>query len=217
MNEIRLLIAEDQELIRSSLQIVLDLEEDLVVIGTVENGKQAVDFCEKVKPDIVLMDINMPEMDGIEATKQIKHQCPNVKIIVLTTFQEMDYVVGALQAGAEGYLLKAIDTKDLAAGIRVVARGGNLITQEVAKALFSDYIQHTGSTEEKETNDRYKLSKRELEVLKCLADGLSNQFIAEKLYLSLGTVKNYISNLYAKLEVANRTEAILKAQKERLI
>ena len=217
METIRILIAEDQELIRSSLQIVLDLEEDLEVIGSVENGQQAVDFCEKVQPDIILMDINMPEMDGIKATKQIKNLHPAVKIIVLTTFQEMNYVVGALHAGAEGYLLMAIDTKDLAAGVRVVARGGNLITQEVAKALFSNYTQHTSTTGEKEINDLYKLSKRELEVLKCLADGLSNQFIAEKLFLSLGTVKNYISNLYAKLEVANRTEAILKAQKEKLI
>ncbi|WP_075981897.1 response regulator transcription factor [Bacillus massilinigeriensis] len=217
MEHIRILIAEDQELIRSSLQIVLDIEPDIEVVSTVENGELAVRQCEKDPPDIILMDINMPVMDGIEATKRIKEDHPDVKVIVLTTFQEMDFVINALHAGAEGYLLKAIDTKDLVAGIRVVANGGNLITQEVAKALFTNYIHHAGTKGEGDMVDKYKLSKRELEVLKCLADGLSNQYIAEKLYLSMGTVKNYISNLYAKLEVANRTEAILKAQKENLI
>ena len=213
MERIRLLIAEDQELIRSSLQIVLDMEEDLEVLAVVENGKLAVEYCEKEKPDMILMDIHMPVMDGIEATKAIKEQYPGVKIIALTTFQEMDFVIGALHAGAEGYLLKAIDTKDLIAGIRVVANGGNLINQTVAKSLFSDYIFHSESN----VMDKYRLSKREVEVLQCLADGLSNQMIAEKLFLSMGTVKNYISNLYGKLDVANRTEAILKAQKEKLI
>ena len=217
MEKIKLLIAEDQELIRSSLQIVLDIEEDMEVISAVENGEKAVAFCQEEQPHLILMDINMPVMDGIEATKRIKEQFPQVKVIVLTTFQEMNYVIEALHAGAEGYLLKAIDTKDLVAGIRVVAHGGSLITQEVAKALFSDYIQDTSLKENASKRDPYMLSKRELEILKCLADGLSNQFIAEKLFLWIGTVKNYISNLYGKLDVANRTEAILKAQKEKLI
>lgn len=217
MEKIKLLIAEDQELIRSSLQIVLDIEEDMEVISAVENGEKAVVFCQEEQPHLILMDINMPVMDGIQATKRIKEQFPQVKVIVLTTFQEMNYVIEALHAGAEGYLLKAIDTKDLVAGIRVVAHGGSLITQEVAKALFSDYIQDTSLKENASKRDPYMLSKRELEILKCLADGLSNQFIAEKLFLSIGTVKNYISNLYGKLDVANRTEAILKAQKEKLI
>ena len=217
MEKIKLLIAEDQELIRSSLQIVLDIEEDMEVISAVENGEKAVVFCQEEQPHLILMDINMPVMDGIEATKRIKEQFPQVKVIVLTTFQEMNYVIEALHAGAEGYLLKAIDTKDLVAGIRVVANGGSLITQEVAKALFSDYIQDASLKENASKLDSYMLSKRELEILKCLADGLSNQFIAEKLFLSIGTVKNYISNLYGKLDVANRTEAILKAQKEKLI
>lgn len=214
MRKIRLMLAEDQELIRSSLKIVLDIEPDIEVIGTAENGKQAIELCEKNQPDIILMDINMPVINGIDATKKIKKQFPSIKIIILTTFEDMDYVVEALQAGAEGYLLKAIDTKDLAAGIRVVVNGGSLITQDVAKLLFSDYIQKTSEAKIEYT---YLLSKREVEVLQCLADGLSNQLIAEKLFLSIGTVKNYISNLYSKLNVANRTEAILKAQQEKLL
>lgn len=211
-----MLIVEDQELIRSSLQIVLSIESDINVVGLAEHGDHGVALCAELRPDVVLMDINMPVMNGIEATKRIKQQHPETKIIVLTTFQEMDFVIEALQAGAEGYLLKAIDTKDLVAGIRVVANGGALITQEVAKALFSEHMHRLGETSVR-SEDKYMLSKREFEVLRCLADGLDNQRIAEKLFLSMGTVKNYISNLYSKLDVANRTEAVRKAQKEDLL
>jgi DNA-binding NarL/FixJ family response regulator len=217
METIKVMLAEDQELIRSSLQIVLSIEEDLEVVGAAENGEQAVSLCAERKPDIILMDINMPVMNGIDATRTIKKQHPHIKMIVLTTFQEMDIVMEALQAGAEGYLLKAIDTKDLIAGIRVVARGGALITQEVAKALFQEHINKPDPGKASSAEGKYMLSSRELEVLRCLADGLSNQVIAEKLYLSTGTVKNYISNLYSKLDVAGRMEAVLKAQKEKLL
>jgi len=212
---ISLVIAEDQELIRSSLQIVLGIEPDLEVAGVAGDGTQAVELVETKRPDIVLMDIHMPMMNGIEATKRIKQAYPQVKIIILTTFQEMDFVIEALQAGAEGYLLKAIDTKDLVSGIRVVANGGTLITQEIAKALFAEHIHRGKGSAHAE--DRYSLSKRESEILQCLADGLSNESIAEKLFLSMGTVKNYISNLYAKLDVANRTEAVRKARNEDLL
>jgi len=215
MEPIKVIIAEDQELIRSSLQIVLGIESDLAVVGAAENGAAAVALCEEQRPDVVLMDIHMPVMDGIEATKRIKKANPHTKIIILTTFQEMDFVIEALQAGAEGYLLKAIDTKDLVAGVRVVAHGGTLITQEIAKALFAGHIQKSGAFES--PSEKYMLSKRETEILKCLADGLSNEAIAEKLFLSMGTVKNYISNLYAKLDVAGRAEAVRKARNEELL
>jgi len=216
MDTIKLMIVEDQELIRSSLSIVLSIEEDIDVIGLAENGEQAVAMCGDNKPDLILMDINMPVMNGIEATKRIKVAYSDVKIIVLTTFQEMDFVIEAMQAGAEGYLLKAIDTKDLVAGIRVVANGGTLITQEVAKALFTEHVQKAAAIQ-KNKDDMILLSKRELEVLRCIADGLDNQSIADRLFLSIGTVKNYISNLYTKLNVANRLEAVRKAKQEDLI
>ena len=215
MEPIKLLIVEDQELIRSSLHIVLDIEEDLAVVAVAADGQQAVELAREKRPDLVLMDIHMPVMNGIEATRTIKREFPEIKIIVLTTFQEMDFVVEALQAGAEGYLLKAIDTKDLVSGIRVVMQGGTLITQEIAKALFADHIHRSKGAAQDE--DKYKLSKREAEILQYLADGLSNELIAEKLFLSMGTIKNYISSLYTKLDVANRTEAVRKAKKEDLI
>jgi DNA-binding NarL/FixJ family response regulator len=215
MDPIKIMIVEDQDLIRSSLQIVLNMETDMDVISVAENGERALSCCEKEIPDIILMDINMPAMNGIEATRRIKQKFPQVKVIILTTFQEMDYVIDALQAGAEGYLLKAIDTKELAAGIRVIASGGTLITKDIAKVLFTEHIQKEDQSKHNENNTN--LSKRELQVLRCIADGLSNQQISEKLYLSMGTVKNYVSNLYIKLDVSNRTEAILKVQKDKLL
>ena len=215
MERIKIMITEDQELIRSSLQIVLNIEPDMEVISVAENGEHALNLCNEEIPDIILMDINMPILNGIEATKRIKQRVPQVKIIILTTFQEMDYVIDAIQAGAEGYLLKAIDTKDLAAGIRVIANGGTLITKEVAKVLFAEHIhkEDQGNYDENKTN----LSKRELQVLRCIADGLTNQQISEKLFLSIGTVKNYVSNLYIKLDVSNRNEAIRKIQEDKLL
>jgi DNA-binding NarL/FixJ family response regulator len=215
MESIKIMITEDQDLIRSSLQIVLNIEPDMEVISVAENGERALKLCEEEVPDIILMDIHMPTLNGIEATKLIKERFPQVKIIILTTFQEMDYVIDALQAGAEGYLLKAIDTKDLAAGIRVIANGGTLITKEVAKVLFAEHIHKEDHANHKE--DKTNLSKRELQVLRCIADGLTNQQISEKLYLSMGTVKNYVSNLYLKLDVSNRTEAIRKIKDDKLL
>jgi DNA-binding NarL/FixJ family response regulator len=212
MEKIKLMLTEDQELIRTSLEIVLNMEEDIEVIGLAENGEKAVKLAGELHPDVIFMDIHMPVMNGIEATKLIKEKHPDIKIIILTTFQEMDYVIEALQAGAEGYLLKAIDTKDLAAGVRMVAKGGSLISQDLAKQLFSQHIKKI-ETKEANPTDTYHLSQREVEVLECLTKGLSNQAISDKLFLSIGTVKNYISNIYAKLGVANRTEAIQKIQK----
>ncbi|MDZ5471685.1 response regulator transcription factor [Bacillus sp. 31A1R] len=215
MERIKIMITEDQDLIRTSLQIVLNIEPDMEVVSVAENGERAFNLCDDEIPDIILMDINMPVMNGIEATKRIKEKFPQIKIIILTTFQEMEYVIDALQAGAEGYLLKAIDTKDLTAGIRVVANGGTLITKDVAKVLFAEHIQKEeyGKHDENKIN----LSKRELQVLKCIANGLTNQQISDKLYLSIGTIKNYVSNLYIKLDVSNRNEAIRKIQQDKLL
>ena len=137
MDSVRILLVDDQELIRESLNIVLNIEEDLEVVGMAENGRIAVELCENHQPDVVLMDIHMPVMDGIMATRLIKNSWPQVKVIILTTFQELDYVVEALDTGAEGYLLKAIHPKDLAAGIRMVNRGGTLISQNMARMLAS--------------------------------------------------------------------------------
>ncbi|MNZ84386.1 Transcriptional regulatory protein DegU [compost metagenome] len=202
MSNIKVLIADDQELILESLHIVLSLEEDIEIAALAKNGEEAVQGCEQFQPDIVLMDINMPVMDGVAATALIKKRFPDIKIIMLTSYKEVEYVLAALSHGAEGYLLKAIHPKDLAAGIRVVHAGGTLITQEMAGKMIKS-MNHSSAVKSNE----YGLSARELEVLHKLASGLRNQDIAEALFLSEGTVKNYISTIYSKLHVKGRREA----------
>lgn len=207
MTKIKVLLADDQELILESLHIVLSMEEDLEIVGLAKNGEEAVKGCERFKPDVVLMDVNMPIMDGVAATAQIKERVPATKIIMLTSYKEVEYVLAALSHGAEGYLLKAIHPRDLAAGIRVVQAGGTLITQEMASKMIKNMNNASPPK-----NNEFGLSGREIEVLHKLAAGLRNQDIAEALYLSEGTVKNYISTIYSKLNVKGRREAARKAR-----
>lgn len=218
MERIRVLIAEDQELIRKSLGIVLGMSEGIEIAGMAENGKVAVDKAGELQPDLVLMDIHMPVMDGVEATGEIKRQWPDVKVIMLTTFQEVEYVVSALNAGAEGYILKAIDPTDLAGAIRLVHRGETMITREVAKALFSRTMNERDRhpVPDKAKESEYGLTDRELQVLQYISEGLANRSIAERMFLSEGTVKNYISSIYSKLNVHNRASAMRKASEEGL-
>ncbi|MEW9702120.1 response regulator [Paenibacillus sp. SI8] len=224
---LKLLLVDDQDLIRESLHIVLDMDPEITVVGLAENGNAAIKQCEEHQPDVVLMDIHMPVMDGVEATRQIKAAWPQIRVIILTTFQEISYVVDALGAGAEGYLLKAIHPKDLAAGIKWVHQGGTLIPQDIAKMLVQQARgmqegsardpEAKTSAEEPVRTDAYGLSEREVQVLHCIADGLSNKEIAEKLYLSEGTVKNYISSIYSKMDVRDRIQASKKAHEEGLL
>lgn len=207
MAKIKVLLVDDQELILESLHIVLSMEEDLEIVGLAKNGEEAIKGCERWMPDIVLMDINMPVMDGVAATTLIKERLPVIKIIMLTSYKEVEYVLAALSHGAEGYLLKAIHPRDLAAGIRVVHAGGTLISQEMASKMIKSMNNAPVAK-----NNEYGLSAREIEVLHKLASGMRNQDIAEALYLSEGTVKNYISNIYSKMNVKGRREAARKAR-----
>ncbi len=212
MSKIKMLIADDQELILESLHIVMSMEEDFEIVGLAKNGEEAVKSCEQLQPDIVLMDINMPVMDGVAATAKIKERTPATKVIILTSYREVEYVLTALSHGAEGYLLKAIHPKELAAGIRVVHAGGTLITQEMASKM----IKNLNLSPAPKINE-YGLSAREIEVLHKLASGMRNQDIAEALHLSEGTVKNYISTIYSKLNVGGRQEAARKARDSGII
>lgn len=225
---LKLLLVDDQDLIRESLHIVLGMDPDINVVGLAENGLIALEQCEAHQPDIVLMDIHMPKMNGVEATRQIKLQWPQTRVIILTTFQEVGYVIDALGAGAEGYLLKAIHPKDLAAGIKWVHQGGTLIPQDIAKLLVQQAVRgaenagaDSGAGKPADdggrSSDAYGLSERELQVLHGIADGLNNREIAEKLYLSEGTVKNYISSIYAKMDVRDRVQASKKAHEEGML
>ncbi len=222
MSKIKVLIVDDQELILESLNIILEMEDDIEVVGLAKNGEEAIDYCEQSQPDIILMDINMPIMDGVIATAKIKPRFPLTKIIILTSYKEVEYVLAALSHGAEGFLLKAIHPKNLIAGIRVVHTGGTLISQEMADKMIKNMLQSGVSSttdgakavepEWLETNNEFGLSAREVEVLHKLALGLRNQDIAKALFLSEGTVKNYISNIYSKLNVKGRKEAAYKAR-----
>ena len=223
MENIKVLIADDQGLIRESLSIVLNMEEGLTIVGQAEDGNKAIQLCEEFEPDVVLMDINMPHLDGVSATKLIKEKWPDIKVIILTSYQDVDYVVRALSNGAEGYLLKTLHPRSLASSIRLVHSGGTLVTKEMAASLIKGHIHKTDDATVpknqhgvQKLNTLYGLSEREVEVLKLLALGLRNNEISERLFLSLGTVKNYISNIYAKLEVKGRREAANKAKSEGL-
>ncbi|SOC08444.1 DNA-binding NarL/FixJ family response regulator [Ureibacillus xyleni] len=215
MKKIRLLLVDDQELIRESLAFVLNTDEDIDVVGLAANGQEAIDLCEELQPTMVLMDIKMPVLNGIEATKVIKQNWPEIKIMILTTFQEVEQVVEALSIGAEGYLLKAIHPKDLISGIKHIQNNGTLLSQDLAKALVEQV--HTSRAVDKASKPKYGLTEREEQILQCLANGLSNKQISEKLFLSEGTVKNYISSIYHKLDVKDRFQAAQKAKDEDIV
>ncbi len=208
-SKIKILLADDQPLIRESLRLLLGEEQDFEVT-VVEDGKQALSQCGKDRPDIVLMDINMPEMDGIEATKSLKETWPDIRIIMITTIEDVSLASEALRIGAEGYLLKSIHPKELAATIRLVYGGGTMISQDVAQRLFQTRMG------DKAPNP-YELTEREADVLRCLTEGLRNKEIAQMLHLSEGTIRNYISSIYLKLQVNGREEAVEKARQECLI
>jgi DNA-binding NarL/FixJ family response regulator len=217
MNKIRVLIVEDHEIIRKSLAIILNMSEDIEVVGSCENGEVALSKVKECQPELVLMDIHMPVLNGVEATKIIKKQWPEIKVIILTTFQEMEYVVSALNSGAEGYILKDIDPDDLASAIRLVHRGEMMITQEIAKTLFTHSLQSAVDSFTKSKEVDYGLTEKELKVLRLISQGLANRQIAQYLFLSEGTVKNHISTIYSKLYVPNRAAAMKKVADERLL
>ncbi|CAH1197187.1 Protein-glutamate methylesterase/protein-glutamine glutaminase [Paenibacillus sp. JJ-223] len=207
--KIKILLADDQPLIRESLRLLLGEEKDFEVV-VVGDGKQAVAQCGKDRPDIVLMDINMPEMDGIAATRSIKETWPDIRIIMITTIEDISLASEALRIGAEGYMLKSIHPKELAATIRLIYGGGTFISQDVAHQLFQN------QKGDKAPNP-YELTEREIDVLRCLTEGLRNKEIAQRLHLSEGTIRNYISSIYLKLQVGGREEAVEKVKAEFLL
>lgn len=220
-NKIRVLLVDDQELILESLQILLMMESDFEVIGKANSGKIGIELCEQLQPDVVIIDVNMPGMDGVECTKVIKHRHPNVKVIILTTFLEVNHAIEGLDAGAEGYILKSIHPRQLVDGIRLVNNGGTLISQITAQSLVKQMKTIEPSKDIKtiaskdidcKQIDKLELTKKELIVLKYLAEGFTYQEIADNLNLSKGTIKNYISNIYSKMNVNNRTQALKKYQ-----
>ena len=217
---IKILLVDDQKLIRQGIQFLLETEDDLKVIGHAVNGLEAQKLAAELKPDVILMDIRMPEMDGVQATREILKKNPGIGIIILTTFDDDEYIFDGLKAGARGYFLKDISSEEMAAAVRTVAAGGALIQPSITRKVLSEFsrLAETPVTGEKgQISLPEPLTDREMDVLKTLAEGLSNKEIAERLFITEGTVKNHVSNLIAKLNVRDRTQAIIKAQEYGLI
>lgn len=222
---IRILLVDDQKLIRQGMRTLLNLEDDLDVVGEAGNGVEAITAVEQLRPDVVLMDVRMPQLDGVAATKQITARFPDVAIIILTTFDDDEYVFEGLKAGARGYMLKDVGSDEIAAAIRVVAAGGALMQPSIARKVMAEFGRMAGtrsapapvSPPPDQSTLPEPLTERELDVLRALANGLSNREIAEQLVITEGTVKNHVSSLLAKLQARDRTQAVLRAQALRLI
>ncbi|SPY21116.1 two-component protein kinase [Paenibacillus polymyxa] len=208
---IRLCIVDDHSFIRDSLHTILDGQEDLQVVGVAEDGEQAVELCRSLNPDLILMDLEMPNQDGIRATKIIKETWPDIRVLILSTFQDTERAKEIMRSGADGYLLKSIESRELAETIRLVYRGGTVINQDLFHRMW-DGNDDEESVGPRSDGEEYGLTKRELEVLNLLSQGNRYKTISEKLYLSNGTVRNYASTLYDKLGVNNREEAVQKAR-----
>ncbi|XLP23892.1 response regulator [Bacillus toyonensis] len=206
---IRLLIVDDQPFVRESLSTLLDRYEDLNVVGLAEDGDQAIDLCGRLQPHVVLMDLDMQQMDGVEATKKIKQQWPHIRVLIFTTFQDTKQALDSLRNGADGFLLKSIETLELANTIRLIHSGGTLIDQGMSHKIFEQFDEQNETPQSKAT--AYELTAREIEILQLVAKGLRYNTIASRLYLSNGTVRNYASSAYTKLGVRNKEEAVQKA------
>lgn len=206
--KIKLLLVEDHHIVRRGLVFFLKTREEFEIVGEAENGEEALTFIQTERPDVVLMDLSMPKMDGIEATKRIKQYDETIKILILSSFSEQDYVLPALEAGADGYQLKEVQPEQLVASIIAVHEGNANFHPKVTPALFG----RSAVKKEKE-NPFSMLTKREQEVLREIAKGRSNKEIAAELHITEQTVKTHVSNVLAKLEVDDRTQAALYAVK----
>jgi len=214
---IRLLLVDDQQLMREGLRILLELEPDLQIVGEAGDGQTALEVYANLQPDVVLMDVRMPGMDGVEATWRLRERWPEARVIILTTFDDDEYVFEGLRAGARGYLLKDVSGHDLAQAVRTVAAGGALIEPSVARKVVAQFARLAPPARPAETGLPEPLSEREREVLQLLAQGLSNREIAARLSLAEGTVKNYVTNVLQKLGARDRTQAALRARELGLI
>ena len=221
-NKIRVLLADDQDIIRTGLTIILNHQPDLEVVGQAADGVEAVEFAKQLHPDVILMDIKMPRLNGIQATRQIMAVLPRTQIIILTTYDTDDWVFDGIRAGAVGYLLKDASGDNLAEAVRGAMRGESQMDPTVARKVLREFqhispLNRTAPSPAPEEEPLEKLTEREEEILKLLAAGLSNKEIAQTLALSEGTVKNHISAILAKLHANDRTQAVLTALKRGLV
>jgi len=209
---IKILIADDHHVVRRGLVFFLKTQEQIEVVGEAGNGKEAVELARNLNPDLILMDLIMPEMDGIQATRMIKAEKPKIKILMLTSFADQEHVIPAIEAGASGYQLKDIQPDELVASIRKIMCGEDQLHPRATSLV----LKHLSSNR-RERKPLDELTKREMEVLKEIASGKSNKEIATSLFITEKTVKTHVSNVLAKLELADRTQAALFAVRNRLV
>ena len=208
-NPIRVLLVDDHMVVRSGLSTVLSVYDDLRLVGEAGDGEEAIRLCERLQPDVVLMDLLMPKMDGVTAIKAIKSRWPQIQIIALTSFKEKEYVEGALKAGANGYLLKDVSAEELVNAVRRATAGQPSLSPEAAQVLIHNVSEPAQPLME--------MTGREKEILALMVEGLSNNEIAERLFVSQSTVKFHVSNILSKLGVTGRTEAVALAVKHHLV
>ena len=214
---IRILIADDHELFRRGLRMVLEDEDDIVVIDEAGDGQAAVELAREHAPDVVVMDVRMPVLSGIEATKRIKEEEPGTRILVLTISDEEDDLYEAIKAGANGYLLKEISIDEIGSAVRSVHGGQSLISPSMASKLLDEFAAMIKKEEEKEQVPAPRLTPREMEVLQHVAQGMNNREIAKSLFISENTVKNHVRNILEKLHLHSRMEAVVYAVREKLL
>jgi NarL family two-component system response regulator LiaR len=212
LNTIKLLIADDHAVVREGTRQILEREADINVVAEAADGEEAVRMADKSSPDVIIMDIAMPKMDGIEATKQIKALHPNIAILILTAYDDDQFVFNLIEAGAAGYLLKSVRGHELVEAVRAVNAGESVLHPAIARKVLNRFAPAAGKEPKQKILE--VLSDREVEVLQLAARGLSNQDIANELCLSLRTVQAHLGHIFNKLQVSSRTEAVVRALKE---
>ncbi len=214
MNKIKVLIADDHAMVRQGLKTILELEDDICIVAEASNGNEAVEMARALKPDVLLMDINMPVLSGLQAIKLLKESSERYKIIVLTLHQDREYLFKTLQMGCEGYVLKDAESSVLIDAIRSVYQDQTFIQPNMTNELVREFQRVTLYENDKSLSNN--LTSREVEVLKLIAEGMINKEIAKNLYISEKTVKNHISNIFKKLDVNDRTQAAIYAFKHNI-
>jgi len=212
---IRIILADDHPLIRDALKNVLLKHADLEIVGEANNGEQAFELTCELNPDVVIMDISMPKMSGLEATRKIKNQCPKVAVLILTVHDDSEHIFALLECGAAGYLTKSVFGEEIVQSVRAVAFGESVMTPEVLAKIVGQHRLRAPKSIDGDLSERF--SSRELEIIRLVARGIGNKQIAETLGVSLSTVRGYLEQVFAKLNAASRTEAVVTALRVGLI
>jgi NarL family two-component system response regulator LiaR len=212
LDRIRILIADDHAVVREGTRRILEQEQDLEVVAEAEDGREAVGLANELKPDVAIIDIAMPHVDGIEATRQIKELCPGIGVLILSAYDDDQFVFGLLEAGAAGYLLKDVRGRELVDAVRAVHAGESVLHPSIARKVLNRFVSRAEKTKKREPLEL--LSQREKEILRLATRGLSNKDIAEQLFLSVRTVQGHLTHIFNKLQVGSRTEAVVRGLKE---